>query len=324
LKAIAAVALMHPMSEKVRCGVIGVGSLGQHHARIYADLPDVELVGVTDTSEERATEIAQKHGTRVFPSAEALARECEAVSIVVPTDLHAEVALPVMAAGVHVLVEKPICANLEQGEALLAAAKAADVLVQVGHIEHFNPVMSYLEEHVRSPLYITADRLAPFVLRGTEVGVVLDLMIHDIGIIQQLVNAPIERIDSAGVKVLTQKEDIANARILFTNGCVANINTSRVSTKKVREIRVFQEAAYLSLNFMEQSGHLIRKKGLTLEKEAIPIEKDEPLKLELAEFASCVREKRNPKVSGVEAMSALEVAIRITEAIEQQSQARLG
>jgi predicted dehydrogenase len=308
--------------EQVRCGVIGVGSLGQHHARIYASLPGVELVGIVDADPQRAEAIARAHGTRVFASAQALAEVCEAVSIVVPTDLHAEVAIPVMRAGAHVLVEKPICASLREAEAVLEAAKATGRLVQVGHIEHFNPVMSYLEENVRDPLYITADRLAPFNLRGTEVGVVLDLMIHDIGIIQQLVKSPVERIDSVGVDVLSGKEDIANARIQFANGCVANINTSRVSTKKVREIRVFQKDGYLSLNFMEQSGHLVRKNGHELLTEAIPLEKDEPLKLELAAFVECVRSQRSPKVGGAEAASALELAIRVTEQIRANQPAR--
>ena len=311
-------------NPKVKCGVIGVGSLGQHHARIYASLPDVEFFGIVDSSPERAEEIATRHGTRVFASAEELAAACDAVSLVVPTNLHAEVAIPVIKQGAHILIEKPICASLEEAHAVLAAAREHDRLVQVGHIEHFNPVMSYLEEHVREPLYITADRLAPFIVRGTEVGVVLDLMIHDIGIIQQLVKSPIERIDSVGVDVLSGKEDIANARIQFANGCVANINTSRVSTKKVREIRVFQRDGYLSLNFMEQSGHLVRKNGLSLEKEEIPIEKDEPLKLELAAFVECVRQKQSPKVGGIEAATALEVAMQITDQISAQSARRRG
>jgi predicted dehydrogenase len=258
----------------------------------------------------------------VFDSPEELASACEAVSIVVPTDLHAEVAIPVLRKGAHVLIEKPICASLDEAHQVLATARETDRLVQVGHIEHFNPVMSYLEENVREPLYITADRLAPFIVRGTEVGVVLDLMIHDIGIIQQLVKSPIERIDSVGVEVLSGKEDIANARVQFANGCVANINTSRVSTKKVREIRVFQQDGYLSLNFMEQSGHLVKKNGLSLEKEAIPIEKDEPLKLELAAFVECVREKLSPKVGGVEGATALEIAMQITDQISAHSAAR--
>ena len=302
-------------NKPVKCGVIGVGSLGQHHARIYAELPGVELVGLVDSDPVRAEEIAGRHGTRAFESVESIADACEALSIVVTTDLHARVALPVIQKGIHVLIEKPICASLEEARLVMEAAAKSGSLVQVGHIEHFNPVMSYLEEHVRDPLYITADRLAPFNIRGTEVGVVLDLMIHDIGIIQQLVKSPITRIDSVGVNVLSGKEDIANARIEFASGCVANINTSRVSTKKVREIRVFQKEGYLSLNFMEQSGHLVRKQGIALEKEEIPIEKDEQLKLELAAFVECVREKLSPKVGGVEGATALEVAMRITDQI---------
>lgn len=309
-----------PMSKKetVKVGVIGVGSLGQHHARIYKELNGAELVGIYDANTERAAEIAGRFDVPAFASAEELAARCEAVSIVVPTDLHAKVAIPVMRQGAHILVEKPICASLEEAGALLEVALAEKRIVQVGHIEHFNPVMSYLEDKVNQPRYITADRLAPFNIRGTEVGVVLDLMIHDIGIIQQLVKSPIERIDSVGVNVLSAREDIANARIQFANGCVANINTSRVSSKKVREIRVFQDTGYLSLNFMEQSGHVVVRQGTELIKEEIPIEKDEPLKLELAAFLECVREQRNPKVGGAEAASALEVAIRITEQIRDQ------
>jgi predicted dehydrogenase len=306
-------------NEKVKCGVIGTGSLGQHHARIYAALENVDLVGIVDADPSRAEEMAERHHTRAFASAEELADACEAVSIVVPTDLHERVALAVLERATHVLIEKPICASLEEAHRVLAKAREKNCLVQVGHIEHFNPVMSYLEENVTEPLFITADRLAPFNIRGTEVGVVLDLMIHDIGIIQQLVKSPIKTIQSVGVNVLSGKEDIANARIEFANGCVANINTSRVSTKKVREIRVFQRNGYLSLNFMEQSGHLVTKDGLELKKEEIPIEKDEPLKLELAAFVDCVRQKRQPKVGGDEGATALEVAMLITDQIREHS-----
>lgn len=307
-------------NRPVRCGVVGVGSLGQHHARIYAQLDDARLVGIVDNNPQRAAEIAGLYGCQVFANPDALAAACEAVSIVVPTDHHAAVAIPVMRAGAHVLVEKPICATIEEAAALLNVARETGRIVQVGHIEHFNPVMSYLEQAVTEPLYITADRLAPFNIRGTEVGVVLDLMIHDIGIIQQLVKSPIVRMDSVGVNVLSAREDIANARLEFANGCVANINTSRVSTKKVREIRVFQRNGYLSLNFMEQSGHLVRRVGTSLEKEDLPIEKDEPLKLELAAFVDCVRSKRSPKIGGSEAASALEVALRITRQIHDRMQ----
>ncbi|MCC5807965.1 MAG: Gfo/Idh/MocA family oxidoreductase [Opitutales bacterium] len=299
----------------LQCGVIGVGSLGQHHARVYAELEGVALAGVYDADGARAAEVAERHGTRVFESLEQLAENCDAVSVVVPTDRHCAVALPLLEKGCHLLIEKPICASLEEAERVLDAAKAAGVLVQVGHIEHFNPVMGYLETAVSDPRFIAADRLAPFTPRGTEVGVVLDLMIHDIGIILELVKRPIERVEAVGVNVLSPTEDIANARIVFEGGCVANINTSRVSLKKVREIRVFQPEVYLSLNFMEQKGHLIRKQGLALDKEDIPIERDEPLKLELLSFTDCIRRARDPKVGGQLGKTALEVAMQVTAQI---------
>ena len=219
---------------KIRCGVAGVGSLGQHHARIYSELPGAELAGVFDLDQARASEISALHGCRRFESVEELGAACEAVSVVVPTDRHAEVAVPLLAAGCHVLIEKPLSATMEEAEKIMAAARQNDRLVQVGHVEHFNPVMAFLEKEVNHPKFITAERLAPYQLRGTEVGVVLDLMIHDIGIVLALVRSPIKRIDSVGVKVLSKTEDIANARLQFENGCVANVSASRISLKKAR------------------------------------------------------------------------------------------
>lgn len=304
------------MIVPLKCGVAGVGYLGQHHARLYAALPQTELVGVYDASPKRARQIAKEHGGQVFDSLEALGAACEAVSVVTPTDSHCAVAQALLPQGCHLLIEKPLCVNLTEAETILAVAKEHGRIVQVGHIEHFNPVMSFLEKNVTDPRFITCDRLAPFKERGLEVSVVLDLMIHDIGVILQLVKAPLERIDAVGVDVLTKTEDIANARLTFANGCVANINTSRVSLKPVREIRVFQPNAYLSLNFAEQKGHLIRKTKLGLRKKSVPIEKGEPLALELAAFAEAVRGQSAPKVSGELGKSALEVALQVTEMIQ--------
>ncbi len=305
----------HPL---VRCGVAGVGYLGRHHARIYSGLEQCELVGVFDPDEARSREIAESHDCESFSSLKELGEACEAVSVVVPTDRHCEVALELFEEDCHLLIEKPLCANLGEAEQILSAANASGRIVQVGHIEHFNPVMKFLEDAVELPRFITADRLAPFNVRGTEVGVVLDLMIHDLGVILQLVKSPVRKIESAGVGVLSPTEDIANARITFENGCVANINTSRVSLKKVREIRVFQPNTYLSLDFMNQKGHLLRKVGLNLEKEEIPIEKGEPLQLELASFVNCVVHYEEPKVGAALGKTALELAIRITEQIRAQ------
>ncbi|HEY4300239.1 MAG TPA: Gfo/Idh/MocA family oxidoreductase [Candidatus Didemnitutus sp.] len=323
-------------SEPIRCGVAGVGSLGQHHARLYASLPGATLAGIFETNDSRAAEICAKYNCPRFATLGELGASCEAVSVVVPTDRHAEVALPLLALGCHLLIEKPICASLEEAGQVLAAAQKADRLVQVGHVEHFNPVMSYLEKHVGRPQYITTERLAPYQPRGTEVGVVLDLMIHDIGIVLALVKSPIRKVDSVGVSVLSATEDIANARVEFENGCVANLSASRMSLKKSREIRVFQDNAYLSLDFMNQTGHLVKKSdliayglklkvGLAKAGDAssvpvleIPIEKGEPLAIELAHFIESVRETRQPKVGGAFARSALEVAITVTQQIRRE------
>ena len=309
------------MSEvsKIRCGVVGTGFLGQHHARIYAALESTALLGIVEADDARAEEMCATHNCQRFESLEALAAACDAVSVVVPTDKHCEVAVPLLKGGCHLLIEKPLCTSLAEGEKILSAAKAAEKIVQVGHIEHYNPVMGFLESAVTAPKFITADRLAPFNPRGTEVGVVLDLMIHDLGVILALVNSPVKSVEAVGVKVLTGTEDIANARITFESGCVANINTSRVSMKKVREIRVFQPANYLSLDFMNQSGHFLRKDGVELVREEIPIEKDEPLKLELQSFSEVVKSAGQPKVCAALGKSALELAIQITELIHQKS-----
>ena len=321
---------------KIRCGVAGVGSLGQHHARIYATLLGAELAGIYEPNDARAAEICAKFNCRRFATIEELGDACDAVSVVVPTDRHAEVALPLLAKKTHLLIEKPICASMEEAEQVMAAARKHGCIVQVGHIEHFNPVMAFLEKQVDHPQYLTAERLAPYQPRGTEVGVVLDLMIHDIGITLALIKSPIVKIDSVGVSVLSKTEDIANARIQFENGAVANLSASRMSLKKAREIRVFQDNAYLSLNFMEQKGHLVKKSDIiayglkmkiglvkagdvsSIPVKEIPIEKGEPLALELASFVESVTQARQPKVGAALGKSALEVAITITEQIRAQ------
>ena len=301
--------------EKITCGVVGVGYLGQHHARIYSELENAELVGVCDASPERAREIAEKYGCRVFGSVEELGRACRAVSVAVPTDRHAETAIPLLGLGCDLLIEKPICTNVEDAELIAKTARDNGLIVQVGHIEHFNPAVEFMEKHVKCPRFITADRLAPFGVRGTEVGVVLDLMIHDIGVVLKLANSEIERIEAVGVRVLSPREDIANARIVFKNKCVANLNVSRVSLKKLREIRIFQPGAYMSLDLMNQKGHLIRVNGKDIIPEEVPIEKHEPLKFELMSFLNCIRHKENPKVDAFLGTRALEVALEITRQI---------
>ncbi len=303
--------------ESLKCGVVGVGYLGQHHARIYNELEGVALAGILESDPERAREISEAQGCRAFSSLTKFADACDAISVVVPTDKHHDVAIPLLEAGCHLLIEKPICESVDQAAEILTAANRANALVQVGHIEHFNPVMSFLEEAVNRPKYITAERLAPYQPRGTEVGVVLDLMIHDIGVVLQLVGSEPVDVRSVGVSVLSKTEDIANARIEFANGCVANLSVSRVSSKKVREIRVFQSSGYLSLDFMNQAGHHVSIGATGLDKKDVPIEKGEPLKLELASFVESVKNRRNPKVGGELGKTALDLAIQITEQVRQ-------
>ena len=302
--------------EKIACGVAGVGYLGQHHARIYHELDVSEFIGFYEPNEQAAQKIKEAYSVKRFSSLEELAKECDAVSVVCPTDLHAEVSIPLLDYGCHLLVEKPLCTSSTEAELILSRAKENKLIVQVGHIEHYNPVMDFLEETVDAPKYLTVDRLAPFQPRGTEVGVVLDLMIHDIGIALALVSSPLKSVDAIGVRVLSQTEDIANARLVFENGCVANLNASRVSEKKAREIRVFQDSGYLSLDFMNQKGHFIQKKGMQLDRNEVPVEKGEPLALEIASFLDCVLEAKTPKTDGSFGKSALEVALTVTKKIE--------
>jgi len=304
------------MNNTIKCGVAGVGYLGKHHARIYKSLEGCDLVGVYEPNDEAAIGICEEYQCLRFDSLTELADACDVISVVCPTDKHAEVALPLMEKGCHLLVEKPLCVSVAEAESMLEKAKKSGTILQVGHIEHYNPVMAFLEEQVDCPKYLTVERLAPFQPRGTEVGVVLDLMIHDIGIVMALIASPIQSVDAIGVRVLSPTEDIANARLVFENGCVANLSASRVSEKKAREIRVFQESGYLSLDFMNQKGHLIRKNESSLEKSEVPVEKGEPLALELEAFVGCVRESSTPKTDGVFGKSALEVALSVTKQIQ--------
>lgn len=301
----------------IKCGVVGVGYLGSHHARIYSELENVELVGVYDVNAVRAQEIADLYHCKAFSDMETLAKSCDALSVVTPTTTHAETALKLLDCGCHLLVEKPLCVTLDEAETMIKKADRLGRYLQVGHVENYNPVNTFLEKTVNQPRYITADRLAPFNPRGTDVGVVLDLMIHDLGVVLNLVKSPIESIEAIGVNVVSKTEDIANARIRFQNGCIANFNTSRISQKKVREIRVFQPNKYLSLNFMEQKGHLLYKGETGIQQEEVPLHKEEPLRVELDSFVHCVLEAHQPKVNGLVARSALAVALKITDLIKQ-------
>ena len=315
---------MKQSSSPVRVGVFGVGSLGQHHARIYSQLEGAQLAGVYDADRKQREKIAREHGTRPFDSMEELAACIDAASIAVPTDRHFEVAAPLLEKGIHLLVEKPIAATTEEAEQLVALAQKRKCILQVGHIERFNPVMKYLGDKVsKAPRFIEAHRLAPYPPprlglkpRGTEVSVVLDLMIHDLEIILHLVRSPVKNISAVGVNVLSQTEDIANVRLLFENGCVANITASRISLNKMRKIRLFLEDAYLSLDYQNQEGKLYERGGLLgIKWETVPIEKGEPLANELKSFVECVATQGQPVVSGEQASQALKLAVDIIHKI---------
>jgi len=303
--------------EKVKAGVAGVGAIGQNHARIYAELETADLIAVYDADPTRAKEIAEKFGARAVDSLAELATLVDAASVSVPTAYHREVGTQLLEAGVHIMVEKPIADAVDDAKALIQLAKEKQRVLQVGHIERFNPVMAQLEARMTEPRFIESHRLSPFPKRSLDIGVVLDLMIHDLEIILHLVRSPIESIDAVGVPVLTHREDIANARLRFENGCVANITVSRISPERMRKIRVFQGDSYLSLDYQDQSGWIYRKDGYEIAREEVEVERDEPLKLELAAFIECAAAGAQPKVSGQQGADALDVALKITRLIEE-------
>ncbi|MFT5123093.1 MAG: putative dehydrogenase [Verrucomicrobiales bacterium] len=313
------------LAQPVRVGVIGVGVLGRHHTRLYANSADAELVGVYDVSPESAAKVAAEYGCAAFNEIDALVGQVDAVSVAVPTDLHFDVVSRLLEQDKHVLVEKPLTATVEQGRALVALARKRDVVLQVGHVERFNPVITYLEEKIDHPRFIESHRLAGYppprpgmLPRGTEVGVVFDLMIHDIDIILSLVKSPVVRIDSVGLCVLSATEDIANARIAFANGCVANLTASRVSPEPMRKIRVFQQNAYLSLDYGEKCGEIATIDGANVHREAVPIDQHDALERELADFlAASAGESAAPRVPGEQGLKALEIADTIARQIAE-------
>ncbi len=312
--------------SKLKVGVIGVGSLGQHHARVYSEIKDVELVGVADSDPQRAGEIASKNKTRAFSDYRELLKQTQAVSVVVPTSLHYQVAKEVISAGNHLLLEKPITSKIAEAEELVALAEKKSVKLQVGHIERFNPAIRAASEHIHDPKFIECTRIAPFVSRGTDVPVVLDLMIHDIDIILSFVRSPLNNISAIGFNLVSEKEDIANARLEFANGCVANVTASRISIKKERKIRFFQRNAYINVDYMKPEVKIYKLKGepkgvLDLAKlvdcRELKLDKVEPLRAELSAFVDCVTGNSVPLVTGLDGLMALKVAGDILKTIEK-------
>ena len=341
---------------KIKIAVLGTGSLGKEHARIYAELAAagvVEFAGVFDVSADAARKVAEKSRTCVFASIAEATTAAEAFSIVTPTTTHFDLAKSLLSQARHVLVEKPMTDNAAQAAELVQLAQQRGCVLQVGHVERFNPVFSYLETAAPEPRFIECHRLSPFPARSTDIGVVLDLMIHDLDVVLAFVRSPVVSVDAVGIPVLSKSEDIANARLRFANGCVANLTASRVSPERMRKIRVFSGGAqpsYISLDYRAQEGFIYRiardgeketpllKKvlaaklgmgkdstivsefaGKKIVREPVPIAKDEPLKLELAHFVECVRARQTPRVSGESAKQALDLAFEITRQVGSAS-----
>jgi predicted dehydrogenase len=304
-------------SSKIAAAVVGVGYLGKFHAEKYAGSQKATLVAVADSDRERATAVARQLGVSAVSDYRELFGRVECVSVAVPTQLHYQIASDFLDRGVDVLVEKPIAANIHEGRVLVDLASAKELILQVGHLERFNPAIRRLESVIKEPRFVECHRLAPFVERGTDVDVVLDLMIHDIDVIASLVDSAVERVEAVGVAVLTDKPDIANARITFSNGCIANVTASRVSIKRERKIRVFQPDAYLSIDYDQRRAQIFHKPApgegwMAIRSETIEIEESDALAHEIDSFLDCVRTRSVPLVSGAEGLRALEIASMIS------------
>jgi predicted dehydrogenase len=301
--------------KKLRVGVVGVGHIGSNHARIYSELPNAELVAILDIDPARADEIGGKYKAKAAASLNEFAGMVDAASVATPTSAHFSIARELLARGTHLLIEKPITEKTGDARDLSQVAAERGLVLQVGHVERFNPVLSALEQRLTHPRFIEAHRLSPYPNRSTEIGVVLDLMIHDLEIILHLVNSTVENIDAVGVPVLSHGEDIANTRLRFASGCIANVTSSRISPERMRKIRVFQEDAYLSLDYQSQSGEIYRRVNGQITREPVAIEREEPLRQQLASFVDCALTGGEPRVSGSHAAAALELAVEITRRI---------
>ena len=306
---------------RLRVAVIGVGHLGKHHARILSDLREAHLVAVVDPNTERATAAASASGARVLSDSRDLFDQVDAVTVATPTELHHEVAMPFLERGISVLVEKPMTRTLDEADALLAAAAASGATFAVGQTERYNPAIATVMPFVTTPRFIEVHRLGVFPDRSLDIDVVFDLMIHDLDIILALVKAEPTSIEAVGVPVLTDKFDIANARLRFASGCIANVTASRISKERVRKIRFFQPDAYVSIDYAEQEveGYrLIRREGERpqIQGGKLPVTREEPLKRELSDFLRAVRDRRPPLVDGAAGRRALALAQAIADRME--------
>ena len=303
--------------ERLKVGVVGVGYFGQFHAEKYSKIKEVELVGVVDADPSRAREMAKRYRTQPFEHHIDLFKKVQAVSIAVPTPFHYSLTKDFFLQGIHVLLEKPISNTLEEADEMIALAESRNLVFQLGHLERFNGALSGLEGRVWDPRFIESHRLGPFTGRGMEIDVVLDLMIHDIDILLSLVSSKVKQLQAAGVSLLTQYPDIANARIEFENGCVASLTASRVSTDRVRKTRIFQPDGILSIDYQSQKL-FFSKKGVPLGMvtEEIPVRKTDLLEAEIRSFLQSVRNRNNPRVSGLDGRRALDLALQFIQKID--------
>ena len=306
------------MKQRVRIGVVGVGHLGEYHVQKYSAMEDVELVGVLDTNIDRSGEIAQRYNTRAYGSLEEMLKQVDGVSIAVPTEHHFTVASKILPQNVHVLIEKPITYDEDDANHLISMARERNLVLQVGHVERFNPAVVKMESLLNQPLFIESHRMNLFTVRGTDVDVVLDLMIHDLDIILHMVQSKVGEVHAVGMSVITQKTDIANARIIFQNGTVANLTASRVSHQPLRKIRIFQPDAYISVNCYKKEVSVTRLDD-SLNREPFPhivssnmkYPDADPLNDQLHAFVHAIRTGTEPVVTGEDGRTALRVAVAI-------------
>ena len=305
-------------TKPLRVGVIGVGHLGARHAEIYAAMPGVRLVSVCDINPSRAEPLAARLHCQASTDYRALVGTVEAASVAVPTRLHAAIGLALLSHGIHVLIEKPMATTLAEADALMRAAQRARCVLQIGHVERFNAAILAARNRLRHPRFIEVHRLSPYPFRGTDVSVVLDVMIHDLDLLLLLVRSRIVRVEALGIPVLSGSEDIANARLVFASGCVANVTASRISEESIRRFRVFQENCYLSIDSKVQRVELARKAGMTIRRVSLPVNRRAPLQDELASFIRSVVTKRPPLVSGAQGRAALALALLIQRTMRKQ------
>lgn len=306
---------------KIRVAIVGAGSFGRNHLRVVQQLPTAVLAAVVDRNRETAQAMAAEAGCRAFENISSLQGIVDAAIVATPTTTHADIGCILMAAGIDVLIEKPIAATIADARRLTQAAATHGRLLQVGHLERFNPAVEALESAVTHPLFFEIHRLSVFTPRSLDVDVVLDLMIHDLEIVLALTKSMPEEIRAAGIQILSDRVDIANVRLLFPGGCVANLTASRASTERVRKLRVFQPHEYLSLDYSRQEIFRVQvspEKQITFQ--PVAVAKDEPLKREVASFLECVTTRAKPRVSGIEATQALDVALAILDKIEEHAQ----